>query len=244
MAVAVRVKSGASESAAPAKARSSRTAAREEQADVTEGELRALLDAMRAGRNGSAGVRLKTRKRGLFAELCEAFNDLTEVRENATKELVRVSNAIGRDGRLDERARPEGFAGTWVQSIDAVNTMISDLARPTVEVARVLDAVARGDLSQKIELTIEGRPIKGEFRRMGTTVNTMVDQLSSFAAEVTRVAREVGTEGKLGGQAQVKGVSGVWKDLTDSVNSMAENLTGQVRNVAEVTTAVASGVLS
>ncbi len=229
--MAVRAKSGAGASAAPAP-------------DVTEAELRALLEAMRAGREGTAGVRLKTRRRGIYAELCSAFNEHAEVREHTTKELVRVSNAIGRDGRLDERARPEGLSGTWARSIDAVNSMIGDLARPTVEVARVLDAVARGDLSQKIELTIDERAIKGEFRRMGTTVNTMVDQLSSFAAEVTRVAREVGTDGKLGGQAEVKGVSGVWKDLTDSVNSMAENLTGQVRNIAEVTTAVARGDLS
>src|SRR3954447_17293713 len=122
--------------------------------------------------------------------------------------------------------------------------MIEDLVRPTTEVARVIDAVAEGDLNQKMQLKIEGRPVKGEFLRIGTTVNAMVDQLSSFADEVTRVAREVGTEGKLGGQAQVKGVSGTWKDLTDNVNFMAGNLTDQVRNIAQVATAVARGDLS
>src|SRR3712207_2696123 len=122
--------------------------------------------------------------------------------------------------------------------------MIDDLVRPTTEVARVIDAVAEGDLSQKMALKIEGQPVRGEFLRIGTTVNTMVDQLSSFADEVTRVAREVGTEGKLGGQAEVKGVSGTWRDLTENVNSMASNLTEQVRSIAHVTTAVANGDLS
>ncbi|HET8607646.1 MAG TPA: HAMP domain-containing protein, partial [Gaiellaceae bacterium] len=232
--MATRVAKGARRGAAPKPAAD----------QVTPEELQALLDALQSAAAGDTNLRLRTRKQGLYGQLAAAFNALAEAREATTGELIRVSKAIGRDGRLDERARLEGVSGTWRQSLDAVNSMIVDLARPTVEVARVLDAVARGDLSQKIELTIEGRPIRGEFRRMGATVNTMVDQLSSFAAEVTRVAREVGTEGKLGGQAQVKGVSGVWKDLTDSVNSMAANLTGQVRNIAEVTTAVARGDLS
>ena len=151
---------------------------------------------------------------------------------------------IGREGRLTDRATVKSVAGTWRTSLDAVNAMIDDLSRPTLEVARVIDAVAEGDLSQKMQLKIEGRAVKGEFLRIGTTVNSMVDQLSSFADEVTRVAREVGTEGKLGGQATVKGVSGTWKDLTDNVNGMASNLTSQVRNIAEVTTAVANGDLT
>jgi signal transduction histidine kinase/DNA-binding response OmpR family regulator/HAMP domain-containing protein len=134
--------------------------------------------------------------------------------------------------------------GTWAVSIDAVNTLIGDLVQPMSEVARVIGAVAKGDLSQNMALEIEGRPLMGEFLRIGKTVNAMVDQLNSFASEVTRVAREVGTEGKLGGQAQVRGVAGTWKDLTDNVNLMAENLTGQVRNIADVTTAVARGDLS
>ena len=161
-----------------------------------------------------------------------------------TKELVRIARVIGREGRMTERASLPGATGGWEASIDSVNSLIDDLVRPTTEVGRVMDAVAEGDLTQKMALTIEGQPVKGEFPRIGTTVNTMVDQLVSFADEVTRVAREVGTEGKLGGQAQVKGVSGTWKDLTDSVNFMASNLTDQVRNIAEVTTAVANGDLT
>ena len=137
-----------------------------------------------------------------------------------------------------------GAGGAWAASVDSVNALIGDLVQPTSEVARVIGAVAKGDLSQTMALEIDGRPLKGEFLRIGKTVNTMVDQLSSFASEVTRVAREVGTEGKLGGQAKVKGVAGTWKDLTDNVNSMAGNLTAQVRNIAEVTTAVANGDLS
>src|SRR5207247_1959852 len=128
--------------------------------------------------------------------------------------------------------------------VESVNSLISDLVQPTTEIARVIGAVAQGDLSQKMSLEVEGRPLKGEFIRTARVVNTMVDQLNSFASEVTRVAREVGTEGKLGGQAGVTGVAGTWKDLTDSVNSMASNLTNQVRNIAEVTTAVARGDLS
>src|SRR5207253_2494794 len=134
--------------------------------------------------------------------------------------------------------------GQWQTRIDSLNSLVADLLQPTAEVARVIGGVAKGDLSQTMALEIEGRPLKGEFLRTGKVVNTMVEQLSSFASEVTRVAREVGTEGKLGGQAQVKGVSGTWKDLTDNVNFMASNLTSQVRDVANVTTAVANGDLS
>src|SRR5262249_41478369 len=134
--------------------------------------------------------------------------------------------------------------GSWQACVDSVNALIVDLVQPTSEVARVIGSVAKGDLSQSMNLEIEARPLRGEFLRTARIVNTMVDQLSSFASEVTRVAREVGTEGKLGGQALVKGVSGTWKDLTDNVNLMASNLTGQVRNIADVTTAVATGDLT
>ena len=137
-----------------------------------------------------------------------------------------------------------GAGGAWGESIEAANNLIIDLVQPTTEVARVIGAVATGDLSQTMALEIDGRPLTGEFLHTARTVNTMVDQLGAFAREVTRVAREVGTEGKLGGQAVVQGVSGTWKDLTDNVNFMASNLTGQVRNIAEVTTAVANGDLS
>src|SRR3712207_672665 len=145
---------------------------------------------------------------------------------------------------MTERASLANLGGDWEEGIESVNQLIDDLIRPSTEVALVMEAVARGDLTRKMAMTIEGQPVKGEFARIGTTVNTMVDQLSSFADEVTRVAREVGTEGQLGGQAQVKGVSGTWKDLTDSVNGMAGNLTTQVRQIAQVTTAVANGDLS
>jgi HAMP domain-containing protein len=160
------------------------------------------------------------------------------------QEIVRLGKIVGREGKMTERASLKGAEGSWAVSMDSINSLIEDLARPTTEVARVITAVAHGDLTQKMALEIQGTPVKGEFLRIGTTVNTMVDQLSAFADEVTRVAREVGTEGKLGGQAKVKGVSGTWNDLTESVNNLAGNLTNQVRNIALVTTAVANGDLS
>jgi HAMP domain-containing protein/CheY-like chemotaxis protein/signal transduction histidine kinase len=212
--------------------------------EVSKQDLQRLLDALRSARDGETGVRLPAQKSGLMGDVAKAFNQLSEQREGLTNELARVSRVIGREGRMTERAQLKGAKGSWSESVDSVNSMIEDLVRPTIEVSRVLDAVAEGDLSQKMSLQIEGRPVRGEFRRIGTTVNTMLDQLSSFAAEVTRVAREVGTEGILGGQARVKDVSGIWRDLTDNVNFMANNLTTQVRNIAEVTTAVANGDLS
>src|SRR5204862_1285288 len=139
------------------------------------------------------------------------------------REFDRISVVVGRDGRISQRASLGDVSGSWFGCVNSVNTLISDLTQPTTEVNRVLGAVARGDLSQRVALEIDGRPLKGEFLRSSRIVNTMVDQLSSFASEVTRVAREVGTEGKLGGQARVEGVAGTWKDLTDSVNSMAGN---------------------
>ena len=159
-------------------------------------------------------------------------------------ELERISRVVGKEGKIDQRASLGSVSGSWEASLISVNALIGDLVHPTSETARVIGAVAQGDLSQTMALEIDDRPLQGEFLRTARTINTMVDQLSSFASEVTRVAREVGTEGKLGGQADVKGVAGTWKDLTDSVNSMAGNLTGQVRNIADVTTAVANGDLS
>ena len=211
-------------------------------ATLTEAQLAKLTSALEAARDGDFSVRL--RADGALAEVAAAFNTLVERNQQVTNELVRVSKVVGREGRITERAGVAGAPGSWADKVGAVNELIDNLARPTIEVARVIDAVADGDLRQRIQLEIDGQPVRGEFRRIGTTVNAMVDQLSSFADEVTRVAREVGTEGKLGGQARVKGVSGTWKDLTDSVNQMASNLTGQVRNIAEVTTAVANGDLS
>ncbi|HET6810075.1 MAG TPA: HAMP domain-containing protein [Acidimicrobiales bacterium] len=203
-----------------------------------------LLRALRGARSGDFSVRLRSRRSGLAGEIAKAFNELIEMNARSNRELARVARQVGRDGRMTERMYLADAAGAWRDSADSINNLISDLSRPTTEVARVIESVAKGDLSQKVALTIEGQQVRGEFLRIGTAVNSMVDQLSSFSAEVSRVAREVGTEGKLGGQARVEGVSGTWKDLTDNVNSMASNLTNQVRNIAEVTTAVARGDLS
>ena len=226
----------------PARKTTARSGAENGDGTLTEAQVARLTAALEAARDGDFSVRL--RAAGPLAEVAAAFNTLVERNEQVTRELVRVSKVVGREGRINERAGVAGAPGSWAEKVGAVNELIDNLARPTIEVARVIDAVADGDLRQRIQLEIDGQPVRGEFRRIGTTVNAMVDQLSSFAAEVTRVAREVGTEGKLGGQARVKGVSGTWKDLTDSVNQMASNLTGQVRNIADVTTAVANGDLS
>src|SRR3954471_23711409 len=206
--------------------------------------LENLLEALGAASDGEFKVRLSTRRKGIVGELHAAFNELTERNTMMNRELQRIGRVIGREGRMTERASLGPVGGGWEESVESINALIDDLVRPTTEVARVIDAVADGDLNQKMALEIEGQPVKGEFLRIGTTVNAMVDQLSSFADEVTRVAREVGTEGQLGGQAQVQGVSGTWRDLTENVNFMASNLTDQVRNISHVTTAVANGDLS
>jgi HAMP domain-containing protein len=210
----------------------------------TDRELAQLEQALRKAAAGDFKVRLPARSDDAIGRVQAAYNELAARNAALEAELVRVARIIGREGRMTERASLDGVDGGWRTAIGSLNGLIDDLVRPTTEVARVIVAVAEGDLSQKMALEIEGRPVKGEFARIGTTVNSMVDQLSSFGAEVTRVAREVGTEGKLGGQAEVPGVAGTWKDLTDSVNFMASNLTDQVRNIAQVTTAVANGDLS
>ncbi len=211
---------------------------------LKELDLRRLLDAMRDLRDGEFDVRLPTSEDPLLAEIADAFNGIAKLNERLCDEMQRVSATIGREGQMNDRASIGQVTGGWRATVQSVNTLITDLASPTTEVARVLSAVAEGDLGQKMVLEIDGKPVQGEFLRIGTTVNTMVDQLGSFANEVTRVAREVGTEGKLGGQAEVPGVAGTWKDLTDNVNTLAGNLTSQVRNIAAVTTAVAKGDLS
>ncbi len=208
------------------------------------GGLHDLLAAMRALEAGDFDVRLALNGDPLLGEISEAFNRIASLNQRMTQEVVRVSTTVGREGQMADRASLGDVTGGWDVTVDSINSLITDLLAPTTEVARVLSAVARGDLGQKMTLEIDGKSVQGEFLRIGTTVNTMVDQLSAFASEVTRVAREVGTEGRLGGQAEVPGVAGTWKDLTDSVNFMASNLTGQVRNIALVTTAVANGDLS
>jgi HAMP domain-containing protein/CheY-like chemotaxis protein/signal transduction histidine kinase len=207
--------------------------------------LRRLLLALRALRTGDFGVRVpEVFGDPLMEEIADTFNDIAQLNQRVSEEIGRVSNTVGRQGQMTDRAAIGPVGGGWSNKINSVNQLIGDLITPTTEVARVLSAVARGDLGQKMALEIDGKPVQGEFLRIATTVNTMVDQLSAFSSEVTRVAREVGTEGVLGGQAEVPNVSGTWKDLTDSVNFMASNLTGQVRNIALVTTAVANGDLS
>ena len=203
-----------------------------------------LLKTLVAFRKGDFSVRLPGEWTGEAGKIADTLNDIIELSDKTAKELERVSRVVGKEGKIAHRASVPAAGGSWLRLVDSTNLLIDDMARPTSEMARVIGAVANGDLSERMALEVEGRPLKGEFLRTVKIVNSMVDQLGSFASEVTRVAREVGTEGKLGGEAKVKGVAGTWKDLTDSVNSMAGNLTAQVRNIAEVTTAVANGDLS
>ncbi|WP_439956697.1 HAMP domain-containing protein [Oligoflexus tunisiensis] len=203
-----------------------------------------LVEVLKSVKAGDFSVRFDYEKGDILGRVGELLNDIIGLNEHLSNELVRVGKIVGQEGRMTERASVGPAKGSWATSVNSVNQLIGDLVAPTNEVARVITAVAKGDLSQKMILEIEGRPVRGEFLRIGTTVNSMVDQLNSFAAEVTRVAKEVGNEGKLGGQADVKGVSGTWRDLTDNVNGLAGNLTAQVRNIAKVTTAVAKGDLT
>src|SRR5467141_911540 len=205
---------------------------------------RQLLDGLLALKKGDFSVRMPSHLTGIDGKIADCFNEVSELNQRMADELKRIRSVVGQEGKLTQRANLGDVRGAWHETVDCVNDLISDLVSPTFETARVIGAVANGDLSQMMALAGDGRPLQGEFLKTATTVNTMVDQLGSFASEVTRVAREVGTEGKLGGQALVKGVAGTWKDLTDSVNLMAGNLTGQVRNIAEVTTAVATGDLT
>jgi len=207
-------------------------------------QLRWLLRTVKSIRTGDLSVRMPIASDGIIAEIGDVLNDIIELNENMAVEFVRVGKIVGQEGHMSERISVGSVKGAWATSVNSVNQLIGDLVQPTNEAARVITAVAKGDLSQKMIMEIGGRSLKGEFARIGNTVNSMVDQLSSFASEVTRVAKEVGTEGKLGGQADVKGASGIWKDLTDNVNGLAGNLTAQVRNIAKVTTAVARGDLS
>ncbi|HYF14053.1 MAG TPA: HAMP domain-containing protein, partial [Phycisphaerales bacterium] len=207
-------------------------------------DMRELLKALQAVEAGDFSVRLPGHWAGISGKIADTFNAIVARNARMAEELERVGDVVGRQGRISQRARFGGESGAWVDMETSVNTLIDDLLRPTTEMTRAIAAVAKGDLLQTVRLEVEGRPLEGEFLRSATIVNTMIQQLAVFTSEVTRVAREVGTDGKLGGQAQVREVSGVWKDLTESVNSMASNLTAQVRNIADVTIAVASGDLS
>ena len=212
--------------------------------DAPDRAMRRLLAGLRALDAGDFNVRLVSDGDTVTSAIAEIFNSVATKQGRLADELSRVALSVGREGKMRDRATIGSASGSWAGSVEALNSLITDLVQPTSEVARVIKAVAEGDLSQKVELEIEGKTVQGEFFRIGSTVNRMVDQLNAFASEVTRVAREVGTEGRLGGQANVQGVSGTWRDLTDSVNGMATNLTNQVRNIADVTTAVAKGDLS
>ncbi len=207
-------------------------------------EVAQLLGALQAVRDGDFSVRLPGHWTGVEGKIADTFNEIVAANAKMAGELERVGMVVGKQGKTRQRVKFPRSTGAWGAMETSVNTLIDDLLWPTHEVTRALAAVAKGDLLQTVRLDVEGRPLEGEFLRSATIVNTMIEQLGVFTAEVTRVAREVGTDGKLGGQAQVRDVSGVWKDLTDSVNSMANNLTAQVRNISEVTIAVASGDLS
>jgi HAMP domain-containing protein/signal transduction histidine kinase len=197
-----------------------------------------------AFKRGDFSARLPEDWTRIAGKIADTFNDVVRTNQRMTQELERIVRVVGKEGRITERASLSDVSESWGDSIGCINVLIEDLLRPTSEMARVIGAVAKGDLSETMATEIKGQPLKGEFLRTAKTVNAMVQQLGAFSSEVTRVAREVGTEGKLGGQAKVKGVAGTWKDLTDNVNLMASNLTSQVRNIAAVTTAVANGHLA
>jgi HAMP domain-containing protein/CheY-like chemotaxis protein/signal transduction histidine kinase len=207
-------------------------------------DQRKLLRALQAVRDGDFSARLASDQTGLAGKVADTFNEIVACNERLARELERAGQIVGKDGRTRHRMASDRRSGAWGAMEGSVNTLIDDLLWPTAEVTRTISAVAKGDLQQTMSLEVAGRPLKGEFLRSATIVNRMIAQMSAFTSEVTRVAREVGTEGKLGGQAAVPGVAGTWKDLTDSVNSMASNLTAQVRNISEVTIAVANGDLS
>ena len=210
-------------------------------ADKTDN--RAMLRVLTAVKRGDFSVRMPVTSTGPAGQVAIAVNDIIESNQRLERELRRLSKHVGKEGQF-KHASIGDAGGGWAATLDSINDLIEDVVRPNTEMARVISAVAKGDLSQTMPTDIDGRRLQGQFLETARIVNTMVNQLRSFSSEVTRVAREVGTEGKLGGQAQVPGVAGVWKDLTDNVNFMAGNLTNQVRNIAEVTTAVANGDLS
>jgi len=203
-----------------------------------------LLKTLIAFKRGDFSIRMPVDRIGIEGKIADALNDVLELNQMMCREFARIAKTVGKEGKITQRASIGPVTGLWADCMDSMNGLIGDLVQPSTEVARVIGSVAKGDLSQTMSLEVDGRPLRGEFLHTARVVNTMVEQLNSFASEVTRVAREVGTEGKLGGQAVVTGVAGTWKDLTESVNSMASNLTNQVRNIAGVTTAVAKGDLT
>jgi HAMP domain-containing protein/DNA-binding response OmpR family regulator len=203
-----------------------------------------ILKALRAFKRGDFSYRMPDDLTGEDGEIAQVFNDIVTLNDSICKEFDSIGTSVGLEGKLKQRAAMYSSSGSWKTIVDAFNGLISNLTIPMNEVSRVIGAVARGDLTQMMETEIEGIPIKGMFLKTAKEINSMVTVLTNFSSEVTRVAREVGTEGQLGGQARVEGVSGTWQELTNSVNLMANNLTDQVRNIAEVATAVANGDLT
>jgi HAMP domain-containing protein len=204
---------------------------------------RELLRVLTEVKNGNFSSRMPFDQIGLSGKICDTLNEIITMNETMMVEFTRAGQIIGKQGKLNQRIEVPASKGGWSTGVDSLNVLISDLVHPTIQIANVISSVAKGNLSQQMSLEIGGHTLQGEFAQIAKEVNDMVKQLNLFSMEVTRVAREVGSEGKLGGQAKVKGVAGVWKDLTDSVNTMGSNLTAQVRNIAEVTTAVAKGDL-
>jgi HAMP domain-containing protein/signal transduction histidine kinase/CheY-like chemotaxis protein len=207
-------------------------------------DARQLLKVLAEVKNGNFTVRMPQDAVGLEGKVYDTFNEIIALNEKMMIEFSHAGNTIGKKGKLSQRIEVPSTKGSWKDGVDSLNELISDLVHPTIEIAHVISSVAKGNLSQEMPEEIGDQKLEGEFLRIAKEVNYMVKQLNLFSMEVTRVALEVGSEGKLGGQAKVKGVGGVWKDLTDSVNNMAGNLTSQVRNIAEVTTAIARGNLS
>ncbi|MFC4785027.1 HAMP domain-containing protein [Nocardioides sp. MAHUQ-72] len=207
-------------------------------------QLRRLLAALNAMRDGNFRKRLPVSGEGLLTELAIAYNDIADRQQHILSELTRVQRVAGREGRHSERLQPGLGEGGWTRCVDAANSLVTDLVRPTGEFARVVAAMSDGDLTQRMDLRLDGQSLRGEPLRVARSVNGLVDRLSSIADEITRVTREVGTEGKLGGQARVRDADGSWRDLIDAVNTMSSRLTAQVRDIALVTTAVADGDLS
>jgi len=212
--------------------------------DHDEFDKKELLRILTEVKNGDFSSRMPIDATGINGKICDTLNEIIGLNEKMMQEFTKAGNTIGKKGKLTQRIEAPSAKGSWRTGIESLNTLISDLVHPTIEIAHVISSVAKGNLSQQMSMEIGDHNLQGEFARIAREVNDMVKQLNLFSMEVTRVAREVGSEGKLGGQAKVKGVAGVWKDLTDSVNQMGSNLTAQVRNIAEVTTAVAKGDLS
>ena len=223
---------------------SGRMARVEDDVFSSDDAMRRLLEALHAVRDGDFSVQLPVHWEGTHGKIADCFNAIVARNRHMAEELDRVGNAVGRDGQTGKRLAATSHDGAWQGMQQSVNELIDNLVRPVETMTAAMAGVAKGDLTHTVPLEADGRPLKGEFLRSAKIVNRMIEQMSEFSAEVTRVALEVGTAGRLGGQAKVKGVSGVWKELTDSVNDLASNLTTQVRNISEVTIAVADGDLS